>query len=340
MPRLTLLLAGLALVGGAADNPPASAEPRLRRVGIVGLDTSHVVAFTQTLNRGPKQAADGPKFAGFRVVAAYPPGSPDIASSVSRIPEYTAKLRALDVEIVGSLAELCAKVDCVLLETNDGRVHLEQLRPILQARRPVFVDKPLAASLPDVLRMQAEARAAGVPMFCSSSLRFGQGTVAVRGGSVGPVREATTFSPVHLEPTHPDLYWYGVHGCESLYAVMGVGCRSVRRGLTADGRIEVVGDWGDGRKGVFQEENGKTRKGYGGVARGPRGEAVIGTYDGYDPLLAEVIAFFRTGRPPVSDAETLELYTFMSAADESKRQGGAEVKLADVLARAQAALAK
>lgn len=96
---------------------------------------------------------------------------------------------------------------------------------------------------------------------------------------------------------------------------------------------------GDGRKGVFQEENGKARKGYGGIARGPKGEAIVGTYDGYDPLLAEVVAFFRTGRAPVSAEETLELYTFMSAADESKRQGGAEVRLADVLARAKAEVA-
>ncbi|MFM7240842.1 MAG: Gfo/Idh/MocA family protein [Opitutia bacterium] len=336
MPRLPLLALLLGLSLRAAD---PSAEPP-RKVGIVGLDTSHAVAFTQTLNRGPKVAADAPKFAGFRVVAAYAPGSPDIASSVARVPEYTAKVRALGVEIVPSIAELCTKVDCVLLESNDGRVHLEQLRAILKARKPVFVDKPLAASLPDVLRMQAEARAAGVPMFCSSSLRFGAGTRAVQGGSLGPVRAASTFSPAHLEPTHPDLYWYGVHGCESLYAVMGVGCRTVRRGLTADGKIEVVGDWGDGRQGVFQEENGKTRKGYGGMARGPKGEAAVGTYDGYDPLLAEVVAFFRTGKAPVSDEETLELYTFMSAADESKRQNGAEVRLADVLDRACAEVAR
>ena len=336
MPRLPLLVTMLGLTLSGAE--PA-AEP-LQKVGIVGLDTSHVVAFTQTLNRGPKVAADAPKFAGFRVVAAFPQGSRDIAASVERVPEYTAKLRALGVEIVPSIEVLCAQVDFVLLESNDGRVHLEQLKPILRARKPVFVDKPIAGSLGDVLRMQALARDAGVPLFCSSSLRFGAGTVAVHGGSLGVVREATTFSPVHLEPTHPDLYWYGVHGCESLYTVMGTGCRSVRRGLTADGKIEVVGDWGDGRKGVFQEENGKTRKGYGGIARGPKGEAIVGTYDGYDPLLAEVITFFRTGRAPVSAEETLELYAFMSAADESKRQGGAEVRLADVLAKARAEVAK
>ena len=76
-----------------------------------------------------------------------------------------------------------------------------------------------------------------------------------------------------------------------------------------------------------------------GVARGPKGAAPVGMYDGYDPLLAEVVAFFRTGRAPVPDEETLELYAFMSAADESKRRGGAEVKLADVLARAKAEVA-
>src|SRR4051812_32271680 len=78
-------------------------EPKPLRAGIIGLDTSHVLAFTQTLNKGPKKPEDADKVAGVRVVAAYPQGSKDIASSTQRVPEYTEKVKALGVEIVESV---------------------------------------------------------------------------------------------------------------------------------------------------------------------------------------------------------------------------------------------
>lgn len=297
------------------------------KAGIIGLDTSHVLAFTKGLNTGTPPA----QLAGVRVVAAYPKGSPDIESSTSRVPEYTAKVRGMGVEIVSSIEALLEKVDVVMLTSNDGRVHLEQLRPCLKARKPVFIDKPMAGSLSDVLRMFAEAQSAGVPVFSSSALRFAKSTQAVRKGSVGRVKQAETSSPAPIEPTHPDLFWYGVHGVESLFAVLGTGCVSVARSATEDGRIRVVGRWTEGRRGVFTE----SKKGYGGKATGEGGEASAGQYDGYEPLLDAIVKFFRTGVPPVDAAETVEIFAFMTAADESKRRGGAEVTLREVLDRAR-----
>src|SRR5438874_8688800 len=213
-------------------------DPKPLRTGIIGLDTSHVLAFTQTLNKGPKKPEDADKVAGVKMVAAYPRGSKDIESSTKRVPEYTEKVKALGVEIVDSVEELVKRVDAVFLESNDGRVHLEQLKPVLKAGKPVFIDKPIAASLADTIRILNAAKNAKVPLFCSSSLRFGKATQAVRNGSIGKVKSAETFSPAHLEPTHPDLYWYGVHGCEALFTVMGPGCEKVKRGTTTDGKIE------------------------------------------------------------------------------------------------------
>lgn len=329
------LIAALAVLTFAAH----AQEPKPLRAGIIGLDTSHVIAFTTTLNKGPKKPEDAEKVAGVKLVAAYPQGSRDIESSTKRVSEYTEKMKALGVEIVDSIDELVKRVDGVFLESNDGRVHYEQLKPVLAAGKPVFIDKPLAGSLADVVRILDAAKKAKVPMFCSSSLRYGKTTQAVRGGAIGRVKSAETFSPMSLEPTHPDLYWYGVHGCESLFTVMGTGCKSVKRGTTPDGKAEVIGTWEGGRTGVFRQENGKDRKGYGGKAIGEKGESPIGSYDGYDVLLFEIVKMFRTGVAPVSAEEMLELYAFMEAADESKRRGGAEVTLAEVIAKARAEVA-
>lgn len=316
--------------------PPllAAEAPKPLRVGIIGLDTSHATAFTQALNKGAKHPEDAARLAGARMVAAYPKGSPDIESSTRRVPEYTEKVRTMGVEIVGSIEELLGKTDAILLETNDGRPHLEQIRPVLKARQPVFVDKPMAGTLADVLRIFDEAGKAGVPVFSASSLRFGKNTQAVRAGLIGKVLQADTFSPVSIEPSHPDLFWYGIHGVESLFTVMGTGCVSVKRGTTADGKVEVVGRWEGGRTGIFREG-----KGYGGNAKGEKGESPVGSYDGYDPLLVAAVEMFRTGKPPVSMEETIEIYAFMEAADESKRCGGAEVTLKEVLDKARAQVA-
>lgn len=297
------------------------------RAGIIGLDTSHVLSFTKTLNAQPQK----PEVMGVQMVAAYAQGSKDIESSTKRVPEYIEKVKAMGVEIVPSLEVLLDKVDVIFLETNDGRPHLEQLRPCLAAHKPVFIDKPIAGTLVDAIKIFDEAKAAGVPLFSSSSLRFGKTTQAVRGGSLGKVRQAETYSPASLEKTHPDLFWYGIHGVESLFTVMGTGCVSVKRGTTDDGKITVTGTWDGGRKGTFSEN-----KGYGGKAFGDKGESAVGTYDGYDPLLFAAVHFFRTGIAPVSTEETLEIYAFMEAADESKRRNGAEVTLKEVMDKALA----
>ncbi|RBP35192.1 putative dehydrogenase [Roseimicrobium gellanilyticum] len=322
----------------AATLPLQAEDPKPLKVGIIGLDTSHAIAFTTALNKGSKKPEDAAKLAGAKLIAAYPKGSPDIESSTKRVPEYTAKVQEMGVEIVDTIDDLVSKVDAVLLETNDGRPHLEQVRPVLKAKKPVFIDKPIAASLADAIRIFDEAKAAGVPIFSASSLRYGKGTQEVRNGSIGKVKTAETFSPVSLEPTHPDLFWYGIHGVESLFTVMGTGCQSVKRGTTADGKIEVIGTWEGGRTGIFRESKDK-KNAYGGKAVGEKGEAEVGKYDGYDPLLVAAIEMFRSGKAPVSAEETLEIYAFMEAADESKRRNGAEVTLKEVMDKARAEIA-
>lgn len=296
------------------------------RVGMIGLDTSHVTAFTGILN--DPTAKD--HVAGAKVVAGFKGGSPDIESSWSRVEGYTKTLQEKHgVTIYSTIEELCRNVDVVMLESVDGRPHLAQVRPVFAARKPVYIDKPVAGSLKDALEIFRLAKEAKVPVFSASSLRFGKNTLAVRGGAIGTVTNAWCGSPAHIDKTHPDLFWYGVHGCESLFTVMGTGCESVKRGTTADGKIEVVGKWKGGRVGVFREVEG-----YKGHAQGTKGAMDVGAYDGYAPLVAAAVKFFETGVAPVSPEETIEIFAFMEASDESKRRGGAEVSLREVLEKA------
>ncbi|MBZ5856860.1 Gfo/Idh/MocA family protein [Flavihumibacter profundi] len=333
----SLASAGFGLLGvkksqasEAATIAKTATIPAGGRIGIIGLDTSHSISFVDALN-GLNPSKD---LAGYKIVAAYPYGSRDIKSSAERIPSYTEYVKRFDVEIVDSISALLSKVDVVMLETNDGRPHLEQALEVLKTGKKLFVDKPVAGSLEDVLAVYEAARFYKVPIFSASSLRYNTGVQETASGkTIGKVLGADAFSPSPLEPTHPDFFWYGIHGIETLCTLMGKGCKQVSR-INAEQTDIVVGVWNDGRLGSFRgTRNGANE--YGATAFGETGVQRIGPYSGYDALLKQVIRFFQTGIPPVTEEETIEIYGFMEAAHESKRQGGATVQIAAVLEKAR-----
>lgn len=304
------------------SNPVSAQQITGKRVGIIGLDTSHSTAFAKALNAtNPDPAYDG-----YKVVAAYPYGSKDITSSTSRIPGYIEEVKKYGVEITDSIKDLLSKVDVVLLETNDGRLHLQQVLEVFKSGKRMFIDKPAAASLSDVIAIYDASKKYKIPVFSASSLRYIKGIESI---DKKKVLGADTYSPATLEKTHPDFFWYGIHGVETLYTVMGTGCKSVSRVSTPDTDI-VVGIWADGRTGTFRG----TRTGkhdYGGTVFTQDGNKILGPYAGYEPLLVDIINYFKTGEVPVTPEETIEIFAFMEAADESKRQGGKSVLLESVM---------
>src|SRR5438874_56019 len=304
-------------------------DKRPIRAGIIGLDTSHATAFTKLFN-DPQATGD---IADVKIVAAFPGGSADIPSSHDRIGDFTKQFSAMGITIVDSIPALLEKVDVVLLESVDGRPHLEQARPVFKAGKPMFIDKPLAGSLADAIAIYELGKKYNVPWFSSSALRFSPGTLAaIKDPKIGAVMGCDAWSPSPLEEHHPDLFWYGVHGVETLYTVMGRGCESVVR-VKTDGADLVVGTWSKGRIGTFRGiRTGKEE--YGATIFGEKGIGQCGKYEGYKPLVEQIALFFKTRKPPVNNEETIELFAFMEAADESKRQGGAVVKIFDVMEKA------
>ena len=301
-----------------------SAWPADFRLGIIGTDTSHVPAFTKLLN---EDAGQPDHVAGARVVAAFKGGSADIEESAGRVEHYAEEVRSKwGVEIVPDIGTLLSKVDGVLLTSVDGRVHLSQARPVIRAHKPLFIDKPLAATLEDAREIARLAREAGVQWFSSSSLRFGAIGASMKFPDITGV---STWGPGPMEPHHYlDLSWYAVHPIEVLYTLMGPGCETVTRISGADADV-VVGRWKDGRIGTVRAI--RPYSDYGAVVY--RAKEVVESHPkaaeaaDYRPLVVEIVKFFQTGKPPVANEETLEMFAFMDAAQRSKEQGGKMVGL-------------
>ncbi|MBO0724501.1 MAG: Gfo/Idh/MocA family oxidoreductase [Blastocatellia bacterium] len=314
--------------------PPARqtiAQTQEIKVGMIGLDTSHVTAFTKLLN----DKSDPHHVPGARVIAAFKGGSPDVESSRGRIDRFTDELKdKWGVEIVDSIEELCKKVDAVLLESVDGRPHLSQVRPVFAARKRVFIDKPFAVNYVGAREIVRLSRESGTPFFSSSSLRFVEDLRAMkRDEKLGALLGAFTYGPAPTEPHHPDLFWYGIHAVEMLYTLMGPGCESVTR-VHAEGADVVTGKWKDGRIGTMRGiRDGK--QDYGAVAFGAKANLATpaSMKSDYRNLLVEIVKFFQTGASPVPPEETLEIMAFMEAADLSKARGGATVMLKEVMER-------
>ena len=217
--------------------------PATSRIGLIGLDTSHVTIFTKILN-DPNDPHHVP--GGKVTVGHHPGGSNDFHLSYDRAPKFTAELKdSFGVKIVDSIEAVAENSDLIFIESVDGRVHREQFDRVLPFGKPIFIDKPMALSSADAKYMFDAAKTAGVPLMSASSLRYFDVAVEAIGDGKGIVG-CDAFGPMGEEPTQPGLFWYGIHTVEMIVAAMGTGCAEVRayRNENTD-MLTLI--WADGR---------------------------------------------------------------------------------------------
>jgi predicted dehydrogenase len=289
-----------------------------KRIGIIGLDTSHAVAFTKALF----EAQPSSEYLGYQVVAAYPYGNTTIALNRDRIPRNIVEIQRYQVSIMDSIEALLDTVDCVLLETNDGNMHLAQAEQVLRAHKPLFIDKPIANSYRDTHRIFELARQQATPCFSSSSLRYLAGIPELDRSTV---TGAEVYTAAPTEPSHKDLYWYGIHGVEMLFAIMGTGCLEVttHSGYSSD---LIVGRWRDGRYGSVRAIR-EGAQDFGGQVFTKKEIVKLGKFEGYAPLLKRIVQFFDSRVVPFDNRETLEISAFIDAAATSKMKKGKTISL-------------
>ena len=299
------------------------------KAGIIGLD-AHAQAWTKILNNPEATGELGEMV----VVAGYPGGSPDIPQSMDLLKRNTEPVRKMGVEIVDSIEVLLKKVDVVMILSIDGRTHLEQARPVFAAGKRVYIDKPLAGSLADAIKIFRLAKKHNVPVFSSSSLRFAPGNAgrdpqtrkSCRSSAAAPSVPARSNRTIRTSSGTASTAWKPSSRSWALAASRFLERRSMTPTLPSVSGKAVA--WA--RSAAREAENTPTAP----RVFGSKKIVESGKFEGYEPLLVEIVKFFKTGKPPVAEATTLEILAFMEAADESKRQGGRSVTIESVMKKA------
>lgn len=288
------------------------------KIGMIGLDTSHVPAFAELLND------PGHKFhvPGGRIIAAFPGGSKDFELSYSRVEGYTTDLQTrFGVEMMATPEAVAEQCDAIFIESVDGRIHLEQFQKIAAFGKPVFIDKPFTTGIDDANKIIELSRRYRTPVMSSSSLRYAEKLQeAIQDEDNGHLIGADCYGPMNLESTQPGLFWYGIHMVEMLFTILGTGCVTVTA-ETNDDHDVIVGKWKDGRIGTIRG-NRKGNNEFGALVHREKGTQFADIKSGSKPfyasMLEEVMVFFKEGKSPVPLEETLEIIKFIEAANESR----------------------
>ena len=287
-------------------------------IGMIGTDSSHTIAFARIINdpRHPFHVAGG------KVTKVVRYSSSDFELSYSREERFSSTL-SNELQIpFAELAEIGEDCDAFLLEAADGRKHLELLKALLPWGKPIFIDKPLAIGVNEAKEMIRLAEQAGVPIMSSSALRYSSVLQEqLRQIDRTQITKVSVTCPLMIVPTQSRYYWYGIHGVEILYAVLGKGCKElkVQSGEASD---IILSSWDNGVIGEVICTH-DTAMPFSVVIHTAEGETEINLSDEaheipfYASLVENIMTFFQNKQSPISNEEMLEVIWFLDQAEQS-----------------------
>lgn len=291
------------------------------RIGMIGLDTSHSIAFTKCLQAPdvpPEQHVDGA-----RVVSCMRFETP--FQDKAGLDERQKQMEAMGVEVTEDFDHAVAECEAIMLEINDPSLHLEYFTRCAKLGKPIFLDKPMADNAANARKIYDIAKANNVKVFSASSLRFVPPLIeaieAVK--AVGEVKYTSTYGPLGKAPAGSSIVWYGVHAFEMLQRAMGLGAKGVFARRDSVGVVSIV-DYGEGKRGVVELTEGAYS--YGGSVRNEKKAVPFAVNNAllYPLELREIVKFFAGGEPPVTLDDALEVTSMLDAAERSVASGKTE----------------
>jgi len=294
------------------------------RIGLIGLDTSHVPGYAHRLN----DPHDPEYVPGAKVVAGFPGASKDIDLSISRVEIFTNELRGkFGVQIMDSPEAVAEAVDLVFITSVDGRRHLEFFKQIAKFKRPTYIDKPMATTVADAKEIFRIAEEGKFPVASCSSLRFADSLSSALAEEHGPILGCDVFGPMPEQAQLPGLFWYGIHCVEVMNVIMGRGCKQVRAFRNAHFDL-ITAAWADGRIATIRGLRAGHSK-FGATIHRDSHSVFVDLQNNkkswYTRLLETLLATLPNGKAPIEPAQTLEIMRFIEAANESRTTGNSVI---------------
>ena len=293
------------------------------KIGMVGLDTSHCIAFARILQDPTYEHYLG----GAAITGVFAGGTEQFSLSRERVEGFTASLTGqFGIPRYDEISKLVEDVDAVMLLSVDGRQHLSQFKQ-MAVGKPVFIDKPLATSTEDAFQIMRLAKQTQTPMFSCSSLRYAAGIIDPSVPDEGIVC-CESFGPAPILPDYPGLFWYGIHSVDILFSKLGTGCQRVKAVNHPEMDV-VVGEWTEGRMGIFRGTRFQTNP-FGCVFQTNEGTTCRQSLDTPPPyyfLIQQVLAFFNNRQSPIPPEEMLAVIAFIDAAHQSFEQKNEWIEL-------------
>jgi predicted dehydrogenase len=301
---------------------PAATTPV--RFGLIGVDSTHSVQFTQMFGDGRTGAV-----AGGTIVAAWQgPTVADLPPSRDRNDVLASEVEALGVPLLGSPEAVAEECDALLVVASDARTHPVYLHRLSGFGKPIYIDTRFAPTSREAVAMLERAADDGCLVLAGSPKRF---TPEFRSAlrAAGAAERIELDGALPEQPYHPFLAWYGVHLVELAIATLGPHCALV----DATGDRVVLG-WRDGRSATLRGEREWTPYTHGTISgdRGVHSFEIEANARMQAGLLASIVTACRTGIPNVADAEILATVSIVEAAALS-RERGEPVSLAPATAR-------
>lgn len=222
--------------------------------------------------------------------------------------------------VVDNPEDMIGKVDAVIIATDIGSEHVDRAKPFIEAKIPLFIDKPLCDNRED-LEFFKEQIANGAKIISSSSMRYCKELMPYWNGNfheIGSPRLITYSMPKKWET-------YGIHALEAVFSLTGPGFISIRN--TGSLKRNII--------------HMKHKDNYDVIisniydfAGGPltiHGTAktiqinINDSYFAFRTQLVKFVEYLRTGIEPVPFSHTEELMKLVIGGIESRALDGKEI---------------
>lgn len=286
------------------------------KTAVVGMDTSHAVEFTKFI-QDPALPAEN-HVDGMKVTAALRFETP--FQNKDGLDNRQAYLESVGVKVTEDFDQAVADCDAIFLEINDPSLHLEYFKKCAVLGKPIFLDKPFAASTNEAVEILKTAKENNVRFFTASSLRF-DANIQEASAQMGFIDQGIIWGPVGKAAAGSSIVWYGVHAFEMLEKIMGPGAIAVTTVPDKCGYVCTVA-YKDGRRGVVNLSGNNWS--YGGVLR-KGGEnrlfSFVGGANLYRNLISTIGEFFAGKEVGVPLHESFEIMALLEAAELSLQYG-------------------